>query len=521
MISTADYDMICSAKRCCVLFNAKCADYELIKTDCHSNYLHIEGIQEKDMSLKNAFFKTISYARRNGIKAAWYAAAERLQDQKKEYTFCGVTQEELQCQATHYRNWIEEGASIPKITIVVPCYQTPEKYLVKMIQSVLDQSYGNWELVIADATETDHENAQDANQIAGIVAKTAANDKRVIYHHLMCNGGISDNTNSAIELATGDYICLLDHDDLLTPDAIYEMAQTVLVRMKQSKCRKLSECPLYLVYSDEDKCDGEEKRFYEPNRKPDFNLDYLLSNNYICHFSMFRADVLKSLRFRKKYDGAQDYDVILRTCGAALTQVNEAAICHIPKVLYHWRCHSGSTASNPSSKRYAYEAGRKAVENFLQEQGIGAYVTELGHVGFYRVSYQSDVFTARTDIGIIGGRLENRKGTLCGGIYLQDASALYEGLPKGFSGGAQHRAVLQQDADAVDLRCMRIRPELQEIFQQITGLQYQETSDGESNPSIPDSWDEMAIRRCSTAFCSAVREKGYRILWDPEIRKRV
>ena len=486
----------------------------------HSD-LHIAGIQGKDMSLKDAFFKTISYARRNGIQAAWYAAAERLQDQQKAYAFCGATQEELQAQRRQYRNWGEEGTLSPRISIAVPCYHTPEKYLIRMLQSVLDQSYGNWELIIADATETDDENAQSESQIAGIVAKTAEDDKRVLYYHLKRNAGISENTNAAIDLATGDYICLLDHDDFLTPDAVYEMAQAVLLSMKQAECRKLSDCPLYLVYSDEDKCDGEEKRFYEPNRKPDFNLDYLLSNNYICHFSMFRADVLKSLRFRKQYDGAQDYDVILRTCGAALTQANEAAICHIPKVLYHWRCHSGSTASNPASKRYAYEAGRKAVENFLQEQGIDAYVTELGHVGFYRVSYQPDVFTARTDIGIIGGRLENRKGTLCGGIYLQDASALYEGLPKGFSGGAQHRAVLQQDADAVDLRCMRIRPELQEIFQQITGLQYQENSDGERNPSIPDSWDEMAIRQCSTAFCSAVREKGYRILWDPEIRKRV
>ena len=236
---------------------------------------------------------------------------------------------------------------------------------------------------------------------------------------------------------------------------------------------------------------------------------------------MFRADVLKNLHFRKQYDGAQDYDVILRTCAAALHQIDETAICHIPKVLYHWRCHNGSTASNPSSKRYAYEAGRKAVENFLKEQGIGAYVEEFGHVGFYRIRYQPDVFTARTDIGVIGGRLENRKGMLCGGIYQQDASALYEGLPKGYSGGFQHKAVLQQDADAVDLRCMCVRPELRGIYQQMTGLQYRENSERISNPLIPDAWDEMTIRQYSIAFCSAVRRNGYRILWDPEIRKRV
>ena len=142
------------------------------------------------------------------------------------------------------------------------------------------------------------------------------------------------------------YIGLLDHDDILTRDALYEMA-CALEKQEQNGIH-----PVFL-YSDEDKCDGEAQNTYEPHRKTDFNLDLLLSNNYICHFLVMDAAVMKRLRLRTGFDGAQDYDLVLRAAGQVLEGTPEEAYVHIPKILYHWRCHRNSTASNPASKTYA------------------------------------------------------------------------------------------------------------------------------------------------------------------------
>jgi glycosyltransferase involved in cell wall biosynthesis len=410
---------------------------------------------------------------------------------------------------------------------VVPLFNTPEKYLREMIESVIAQTYGNWELVLCDASPSD--------ETGRIVSEYVKDDPRIKYLRLTRNGGISENTNPGIEKATGDYIGLLDHDDVLTPDALYEMSRVIRKSMKSNKLVKFSDCPLRLIYSDEDKFDDKKGRYYEPHRKPSFNMDYLFSNNYICHFTMMRADVIKRLKLRKEYDGAQDYDLFLRACAEAclMMPVASGQIAHIDKVLYHWRCHSGSTAANPASKTYAYEAGRLALQSLADRYGIKAKAEHLQHVGFYRLNYEwlSDTastetgadagkietfFRSRPDVGCVGGKILDKKNRICGGAYLKDGTLMYAGLPEGFSGGLQHRAVLQQDSYGVDIRCIAVRTELIPVFEEITGLKYVDGFSGcrSGEAAYADLSREDALR-LSIKFASEVRGRGLRTMWDP------
>lgn len=455
------------------------------------------------MGIKNAVLKTIAYYRRNGLRAAFFAALERLHDNRNEnYTFVPVSDAAYLEQKKEYKLLAEAGNTV-RFSIVVPLFNTPENYLREMIESVTAQSYGNWELVLADASP--------APILA--VKKYIKDDPRIRYFYLGENNGISENTNRGIEKALGDYIGLLDHDDLLTTDALYEMSRVIRNSMKKNRLSRYSKCPVRLIYSDEDKFDSDTGSFYEHHRKPPFNMDYLLSNNYICHFTMIRADVIKRLKERSLFDGAQDYDLILRTCSEAALWAPDGRdqIVHIDRVLYHWRCHSQSTAANPGSKTYAYEAGRRVLETFLSENGLKGRVEELAHVGFYRVFYEPDVFSARPDIGCVGGRILDPRKRLIGGMYTKDGRVVFEGLRDGYSGGLQHRAVLTQDAAAVDIRCIYVRKELIPVFEDITGEKYREGGAG-----LPDRSPED-IRKMSLLFGEEIRKRGFRILWDPAI----
>ena len=178
-------------------------------------------------------------------------------------------------------------------------------------------------------------------------------------------------SNEALALAAGDYVGLLDHDDLLAPNALYEVANA------------LEKDPaIDVIYTDEDKVRGDELEHFQPHFKPDFNPDLLRSNNYICHFFVVRKDLIeKTGGFRQEYEGAQDYDFIFRCTEQA------EKIFHIPEILYHWRTHESSTADNPESKLYAFEAGRRAIEANLEREGLKGTVTQTKDYGFYRVKY--------------------------------------------------------------------------------------------------------------------------------------
>lgn len=267
------------------------------------------------------------------------------------------TEEELQRQRE------ENFENCPKFSIVVPVYRTPIEYLREMIDSVRNQSYTNWELCIADGSEGDE-------QVEDELEKYSRMDSRIKYKILDKNKGISGNTNAALELATGEYVGLFDHDDILAPNALYEVAKA------------LQEDNYDILYTDEDKISGKKKIHMDPNFKPDFSIDLFRSHNYITHFFVVRSAILDKIGgFRKEYDGSQDYDLMFRCIE------NAKKICHIPKILYHWRIHMNSVAGDPSSKMYAYEAGRKAIEDHLKRCGVDAVVEHAGLWGMYHVKY--------------------------------------------------------------------------------------------------------------------------------------
>ncbi len=254
----------------------------------------------------------------------------------------------------------------PMVSIVVPAYETPETYLRELLESVFMQSYWNWELCIADGSKSD--------AVEKTVEKYA--DERIHYERLSRNGGISENTNAGFDMAEGEYLILMDHDDLLAEHALYEMVTCL------NECYSKTERQMAMIYSDEDKINGNGSVYSRPHFKPDFNLEFLRRNNYFCHLLMFSKTLLeKAGGLKKEYDGAQDYDFVLRCVDAG------AIVRHVPKILYHWRIHEGSTAGNSTDKAYAFDNGCRAIEahlNRCREPGR-AEVTE--NLGVYRVSY--------------------------------------------------------------------------------------------------------------------------------------
>lgn len=462
--------------------------------------------------------KTIYYLKRNGLRDTFLAALERLQINRQEvYEYHSVSSEVLDKQL----QWSKENCEI-LFSIVVPVYRTAESHFRAMIESVLNQSYENFELLIADAGNE----KEKANMI------NAYNDSRIRYIPLQDNMGISENTNTALQYVKGDYVGLLDHDDVLTPDALYEVA----VRIKQNRDEGRT---LQFIYSDEDKCDDAGIQFFEPHFKPKFNLDLILSNNYICHFLVVKSDLIKKLGFRKEFDGAQDYDLVLRCIREISVGYEEKqdkvtlllpdrekdTICHIPKILYHWRCHSKSTAENPQSKQYAYDAGRRVIRDFLLNMQINGEVISTAHLGFYRICYHPDMLSQRDDVGVIGGRIVNKRNKVTGGIYSDEGICPYQGLYKGFS-GYMHRANLTQEADAVDIRLMQIRPELFEIVKELVEKYVTDKNevpllDGNILDCSSLSLDDDQYRKLNLEVCKKINELNYRVVWNPSWTKKI
>lgn len=456
------------------------------------------------------------------MRSTCYAIQERLSERKQvPYAYTAPSEKLLEEQRraviTEQERGEYEGI---RFSIIVPTYRTAPHYLRELIHSVQAQSYPFWELILADATEDESvrkvveeymEECAEERDAAG-----EQNAACVRYIRLSRNAGISGNTNGALAYAECDYIGLLDHDDILAPDALFEMAEAI--RRARAKG-----CTLQLIYSDEDKCNGEGTAYYEPNRKEKFNYDLILSNNYVCHFMVMERSLIQRLQLRPEYDGAQDYDLILRAVtalGIPRTPSRESLICHVPKVLYHWRCHSASTAENPHSKEYAYEAGRRALQAHLDQNNIRAEAVCLKHVGFYQVRYAGNMFfsegfceslfSERPDLGAVGGAV-TAHGKIVGGRMDAEGCVYYEGLSVHHS-GYLHRAVLTQDAEAADIRCIALREELWQLFRDVTGVDYQCKAGEEIFDAalLPDNVD---YRELSLKLCRAISEQGYRILW--------
>ena len=306
--------------------------------------------------------KGILYLRHYGPKGFWIKLTERFQksdiDYKEWYENHRPSEQELERE----RKQVFEYS--PKISILVPVYNTPEVFLKQMIQSVRKQTYTNWELCIANANPSN----QEVSSILNVAGKK---DNRIKVVDVPENEGIAQNTNRALEIATGEFVGLLDHDDLLEENTLYEIVSCL------NKDRKTD-----VLYTDEDKVTTDLDEYFSPNFKPDFNLDMLRANNYICHFFVAKKALIESVgKFRAEYNGAQDYDLILRCTEQA------ERISHVAKILYHWRVHKESTADNPLSKMYAYEAGKKAIEDHLRRCHTKGEVLQTENLGFYRVKY--------------------------------------------------------------------------------------------------------------------------------------
>ena len=254
-----------------------------------------------------------------------------------------------------------------KVSIIVPVFNTPDRYILPLIDSVYNQGYENWELILADGSTS--------KQRAKAISDYAKNDDRIVYKKIK-NEGIAGNTNQAIQMATGEYIAFMDHDDTLDPDAL---AETVTI---------LENYPEFgLVYSDEDKISDDGEKYLDPHFKPGFSLDMLRNVNYITHFVVLRTNIVKKVKgIRGGFDGAQDYDFLLRVVDEGVK------FAHIPKVLYHWRIAQNSTAADFSNKKDVLDAGCRALDDHYKRNGI-RYVQTVAieqRPGFYKPEYGLD-----------------------------------------------------------------------------------------------------------------------------------
>ena len=524
--------------------------------------------------------KGLLYMKHFGPKEFWIRLTERFQaddvDYEEWYKNHKPTMEELQRQRD------TEFEYEPLISILVPVYNTPEEFLKQMIQSVRKQTYGKWELCIA--------NANPANEtVAEILRISSTKDERIKVKDVPENEGIAQNKNAALASATGDYIGLLDHDDLLTPDALYEVVKAINENDRPQ-----------VLYSDEDKVTMDLSEHFQPHMKPDYNKDLLRSNNYITHFFVADRTLVEEVGGEDgEYNGAQDYDLILKCTERA------KGIAHIPRILYHWRVHKASTADNPASKMYAFDAGKRAIEDHLKRCGEIGKVSHEKDLGFYRVKYQvqgsplisiiipnkdqvesldkclesiekssyknyeiiivennstedetfayykkiesdkirivywSDEFNysainnfgvkhargdyllllnndvevittdwleeltancQRKDVGIVGARLYYPDDTIqhagivigIGGV----AGALFVGMPRMFT-GYLHKAAIQQDLSAVTAACMMVK---RSVYEELGGLE-----------------EELKVAFNDVDFCLRAREKGYLVVYDPNV----
>ena len=306
--------------------------------------------------------KGFRYLKHYGPREFWIRLHERFEPEEVPY---GPWYEAyVPDEAELNRQRRQKLSCEPLISVAVPAYRTPGTFLVQMMDSLLAQTYRNWELCIANGSPEDPE-------MKKILREYTGKDKRIRVKNLEENLGIAGNTNAALEMAEGEFIGILDHDDLLAPNALYEIAAALD-----------KDGSLEAVYTDEDKVTTDLGEHFQPHLKPDFNLDLLRSNNYICHFFVVKRSVLeKTGGFRPELEGAQDYDFIFRCVEKA------EKVGHIPEILYHWRTHKESTADNPASKMYAFEAGKRAIEAHLERTGVPGTVSHTPDYGFYRVTY--------------------------------------------------------------------------------------------------------------------------------------
>ena len=310
-----------------------------------------------------AYKKVQVYYQQFGISATALHAVEKLTGHEESMYNTWLKEHSPSADELEEQR-MRKFAFSPKVSIVVPLYKTPKKYLIEMIESVRKQSYENWELCLSDGSG-------ENSPIEHILRKYEKKDNRIKVVYNMCQLQISDNTNEALKISTGEYIAFTDHDDMLAPNALYECVKL------------LNEEPLIdIIYTDEDKANMNGREYFGPHFKPDFNPDMLYSDNYICHLFVVRREIYEQVGpLNSEFDGSQDYDFVLR-CVEKTSRIR-----HIPKILYHWRAHKNSTAGNSGCKSYAYDAATRAIQAHYDRVGIPARVEMTEYTGHYRSRY--------------------------------------------------------------------------------------------------------------------------------------
>lgn len=293
-----------------------------------------------------------------------FAKIVREVKQRKQYKLHFLSLKKVEEKEVIKKESIKGLQYRPKIGIIIPVYNTAEKWLRLCIESVLNQVYDHWELCIIDGGST-------KPYIRKVLEEYAKSDDRIKVKFLPENKGIAGNSNEALALATGEFVGFLDHDDELSPSALYEVVKLLNENSNTD-----------FIYSDEDKISTRGKRF-DPHFKPDWSPDTLRSCNYITHFTVIRKKIIDEVGgFKEGYAGSQDYDLFLRV--VEKTQ----RIAHIPKVLYYWRVHESSASGNPRAKMYAYESAKKALRDHIRRIGLNGEVYNTPFYGIFRIQYQ-------------------------------------------------------------------------------------------------------------------------------------
>lgn len=317
--------------------------------------------------IKGLSRKGVAYYKRYGVKETYTKVKDKL-FHSNEIDYERWLRNHMPSKAVLDQQRIKQFEYSPKISIVVPLYKTPKKYLKEMIESVVGQTYGNWELCLSDGSG-------ENSPIDEILREYEKSDSRIKVVRNPSQLQISENTNMALKVATGEYIAFADHDDLLTSNALFECVK-IINRYHEVDA----------IYTDEDKVSMDGKKHFQPHFKPDYNKDLLNTTNYFCHLFVVSKDIIEKVGvLDSEYDGAQDYDFVLR-CSEQTDK-----IYHIPKILYHWRAHEDSTAENPESKMYAFEAGARAIQSHYERIGMqNTRVSQTECLGVYRTHYKLD-----------------------------------------------------------------------------------------------------------------------------------
>ncbi len=326
--------------------------------------LVLDGIKAilKSNSVTRVLYKGLVYLRRNGVRSTWNKTKLYIKSRKKikKMKFSFAISDHERETLTNMKFFQDV-----KFSVLVPLYNTPEVFLKEMIQSVTEQTYGNWELCLADGSDDSHPHVKK------MCESYAQKDNRIRYKKLLHNEGISKNTNCCVEMATGNYFALLDHDDLLHPTAFFEIMKAI--------CEENAD----FIYTDENTFKKRPSDAYCPHFKQDFAPDTLRSYNYICHLSVFSRELLMQAgMFDSQYDGSQDYDMILRLTEKA------KSIVHIPKTLYYWRAHQQSVAAEISAKPYTIAAAKAALTSHLERVGLEGAVEDAEIPSTYKFRYK-------------------------------------------------------------------------------------------------------------------------------------